>query len=451
MAKNRSGFTIVEVTIVVTIIAILAAISIVAYSRVQADARDAERASKMRIIADALEKYYKDNGEYPSCNAMTQTGAQVSANVLVGIDPDALLTPRSPAGTTNSIQCTSLVSGSGPDVFAYVGDGSAACNTGASCLKYTLQYRQETSGTIPAVESLHSAHISTVVVPTLAAATSGSTQINLSWTAIDNAVSYRIQRATDAGFAVNFLETTATGTTASSTGLVPGTTYYFRVLAVAAGSEGEWSNTASAVTTITPPAATPTMTAALSGTNAVGTVGSITCAAGTTTQYQIQYRSTATATMGAWSSWSAWSAGLTRTEAALQGYQYGFQAQARCLGGSIASTAGPTSNIPTIVRPIGTPVAPTYLTPASFASNVPASVNFSGTCPAGTTRVDATFRSKDWLGVNWGPNDWGYSDSWTNTTGSNKNVEYWGKFRCQTIYSTSPYTGETYRVTVVTP
>jgi prepilin-type N-terminal cleavage/methylation domain-containing protein len=153
MAKNRNGFTLVELAIVIAVIAILSAVSIVAYAKIQADSRDGARLAKVQIITTALEKYYGDNGEYPSCTAMTQSGALVSSNVLVGIDTDALLVPNSAAGVTNSITCTAL-SGS-VDAFAYVGGGSPACTGAQACLSYTLQYRQESTGIVVSVESFH--------------------------------------------------------------------------------------------------------------------------------------------------------------------------------------------------------------------------------------------------------------------------------------------------------
>lgn len=154
MAKRKSGFTIVELMVVVAIIAILAAVSIVMYSRVQVDARDTERASKVSIIAGALEKYYSQNGEYPGCTAMVQAGSAVSANVLKGIEVEALLVPNSPAGVTNSITCSALTA-TGPDLFRYAGDGTATCNTGAACTTFTLQYRREVTKEIISVGSRH--------------------------------------------------------------------------------------------------------------------------------------------------------------------------------------------------------------------------------------------------------------------------------------------------------
>ena len=118
------------------------------YNRLQADARNSARASKIKIIYESLEKYYAKNGEYPGCVAMTQSGALVSTNVLTGIEQNVLVAPKAPSGTTNSITCTALVSGGTTDAFAYVGDGTATCSTGAACTRYTLQYRDEVTGSI---------------------------------------------------------------------------------------------------------------------------------------------------------------------------------------------------------------------------------------------------------------------------------------------------------------
>lgn len=66
MNKRRStGFTIVELLIVIVVIAILAAISIVAYTGIQQRARDAERLSDAQMIDKAIKSYYAVHGEYP--------------------------------------------------------------------------------------------------------------------------------------------------------------------------------------------------------------------------------------------------------------------------------------------------------------------------------------------------------------------------------------------------
>ena len=53
----RSGFTIVELLIVIVVIGILAAISIVAYNSVSAKARDSQRLQDVATINKALDMY----------------------------------------------------------------------------------------------------------------------------------------------------------------------------------------------------------------------------------------------------------------------------------------------------------------------------------------------------------------------------------------------------------
>lgn len=65
-SKEKSGFTIVELLIVVVVIGILAAITIVAFSGIQNRARDTRRIDDASTIRKALELYRIDNGTYPS-------------------------------------------------------------------------------------------------------------------------------------------------------------------------------------------------------------------------------------------------------------------------------------------------------------------------------------------------------------------------------------------------
>ncbi len=73
MRKSKSGFTVVELIIVIVIIAILATITIVAYRGIQERARDDRRKTDIANITKALEIYYDDNGSYPDPNATVST------------------------------------------------------------------------------------------------------------------------------------------------------------------------------------------------------------------------------------------------------------------------------------------------------------------------------------------------------------------------------------------
>ena len=85
--NTSRGFTIVELLIVIVVIAILAAISIVAYTGVQDRGRDAASLSQVKGFAKAIEMYRVDNGNYPicgtvdggSCNPLDLSGQLVPA------------------------------------------------------------------------------------------------------------------------------------------------------------------------------------------------------------------------------------------------------------------------------------------------------------------------------------------------------------------------------------
>ena len=66
MKKTTSGFTIVELLIVIVVIAILAAISIVAYNGIQTRAHNAQTISATQQAIKLLKLYKVDNGVYPS-------------------------------------------------------------------------------------------------------------------------------------------------------------------------------------------------------------------------------------------------------------------------------------------------------------------------------------------------------------------------------------------------
>ena len=69
MKQKRHGFTIVELLIVIVIIAILAAITIVAYNGIQSRANNAAVAGDATAIAKKFEIFKIDNGHYPASTA----------------------------------------------------------------------------------------------------------------------------------------------------------------------------------------------------------------------------------------------------------------------------------------------------------------------------------------------------------------------------------------------
>jgi len=87
--KKTRGFTVVELLIVVTTIAILAGIVIVAYNGVQTKARMAKIEADLKNVQKLVETYKTFNGTYPITNASlnpdwgTSTG-RTDANCSVG-------------------------------------------------------------------------------------------------------------------------------------------------------------------------------------------------------------------------------------------------------------------------------------------------------------------------------------------------------------------------------
>lgn len=65
LLKKQSGFTLLELLIVIVIIGILALIIVPGLASGPKRARDAQRKSDMRAVKNALETYYNDNNVYP--------------------------------------------------------------------------------------------------------------------------------------------------------------------------------------------------------------------------------------------------------------------------------------------------------------------------------------------------------------------------------------------------
>lgn len=152
--QSSRGFTIIELVVVILVLGILVTITAVGLVRYQLDGRDTQRATNVAIIAEALEKYYSANGEYPSCNAMTASVSTITADagIFPGLSTTVFRAPSAPEGTTNSIQCADLTNPTGTDFYAYRGDGGS-CTGNTACLTYVLKYIEEGSNTIKTLTS----------------------------------------------------------------------------------------------------------------------------------------------------------------------------------------------------------------------------------------------------------------------------------------------------------
>lgn len=249
MRKTSFGFTMIEILVVVAVIGILSTIGVVAFTKVQTDSRDSQRSSRVTVISEALEKYYQQNGEYPSCAQMKQDPSIIKSSVLKGIDTSVLVTPTDKTNDNSITTCDNLTSGPGSDVYAYVGDGSPDCMTGSSCLSYSLKYREESTGDIISVDSRHSTDIATSGASVLTATSTGFNQVSLSWTSVLNASTYDLRRTSNST-CTNVTKTinNITNTSYVDSGLSAGTTYYYLVRGKTNGVGGTWSNCTSVTT-----------------------------------------------------------------------------------------------------------------------------------------------------------------------------------------------------------
>lgn len=82
---KRYGFTIVEVLVVIFIIAVLVTLGGLAWRAARNDALDNQGKTELLAIKDAIEQYYRDNGEYPwpsRCNYSSATNRTCSRGEL---------------------------------------------------------------------------------------------------------------------------------------------------------------------------------------------------------------------------------------------------------------------------------------------------------------------------------------------------------------------------------
>jgi general secretion pathway protein G len=66
MRRRRSGFTLIELMVVMAIIALLLTIALPRYFGSVDRAREATLKQSLAVMRDAIDKFYADNGRYPN-------------------------------------------------------------------------------------------------------------------------------------------------------------------------------------------------------------------------------------------------------------------------------------------------------------------------------------------------------------------------------------------------
>jgi prepilin-type N-terminal cleavage/methylation domain-containing protein len=103
--EKQSGFTIVELLIVVVVIAILAAISVVAFTSIQDRAKYSQALSNLEMINKAVNLYQAEYGTFPVANSWRYYCSYQSTpnDFIPGLSDVAQGVPAAPCnGATNS-------------------------------------------------------------------------------------------------------------------------------------------------------------------------------------------------------------------------------------------------------------------------------------------------------------------------------------------------------------
>ena len=99
---TRKGFTFIEILVVVTVIGLLASISMLILSGARARSRDAKRVSDVQIIRAALEQHWLEKASYPASAGFVNLGsgsaAQLTTNGLESVTGTGVIYLTLPVG-----------------------------------------------------------------------------------------------------------------------------------------------------------------------------------------------------------------------------------------------------------------------------------------------------------------------------------------------------------------
>lgn len=150
----QKAFTLIEVTVTIVIISIIATISIVGYTSIQRETRDSSRSSKTTVVSEALERYYAKNNEYPGVASIAGKDIATVKQKLNILSDDALVFPLA-SNSTSSISTTPSTS-----KLAYAGGttdpaNNSQCQTDPNgyCDAYQLVYVRESDNQSVTVQS----------------------------------------------------------------------------------------------------------------------------------------------------------------------------------------------------------------------------------------------------------------------------------------------------------
>jgi len=147
LKNKQSGFTIVELLIVIVIIGILAGLVITTFVGIQQRARNSERQTDINSVSSQLEAYFAKNSGYPALADLNASAWRTGNEVKLG-DADKAI--DDPSGGADPVLAATAPTAVGR--YSYVPtpascvsptDNTGAAASGTFCTGYTLTAFQE--------------------------------------------------------------------------------------------------------------------------------------------------------------------------------------------------------------------------------------------------------------------------------------------------------------------
>ena len=155
--RKESGFTIIELLIVIAIIGILATLVLTNFQGAQAKGRDTVRKNDINSLYQKLEEYYNENGSYINEEITVDNASTLFPGIDEGAVTDEdgqIIVTTFNVTPSDGTEPTPTVSNTPGEEYNLVLWGDPLCAAGGTCTKYVLAaYQETTDGNAPYTKS----------------------------------------------------------------------------------------------------------------------------------------------------------------------------------------------------------------------------------------------------------------------------------------------------------